>query len=181
MRPILVVAMLIVVLAAIGAAVSWQDSEVCEYRAFPIRPPGEVPPPARIAPDGLKRYRSEEYRFSLFYPAHLAVQEYEEVGGARTIVFQDAESLDGFQIFIVPYRNSGIVPRRLGKDVNGVIEGMATSSVHGVCARTFVSRKPLLPNTVEVWVPKDGHLFEITVYEGQEALLDSIVSSWRFL
>lgn len=174
-------AMLVVAVAAAGLVFYRPETQACDYRSFPIRSLGEVPPPARIPPDGLKRYRSEEYRFSLFYPAHLAVQEYDEVGGARTIVFQDAETAEGFQVFIVPYRNPGIVPRRLMKDVNGVIEDMATSSVHGVCARSFVSKKPLLPSTAEVWVPKDGHLFEITVYEGQEALLSEVVNSWRFL
>jgi hypothetical protein len=155
----------------------------CEYDSYPIIPPvGPVPPPSRIPPDGLSRYRNETFRFSLFYPANETVQEYPEAGGATTIVFQDPKTLEGFQIFVVPYRNPGIVPRRIAKDViSGVVYDRATTTVAGICASSFSTKGGIMPDTVEVWIPKDGHLFEVTTYPGHEDLLQGIIDSWRFL
>lgn len=155
----------------------------CNYRAFPILPlDTPVPPPGRIPPDGLSRYRNEKFRFSLFYPSDLKVQEVPEIGGATTIVFQDSSSLAGFQIFVVPYKNPGIVTRRIAKDVPGgnALE-RATSTVAGVCATSFTTSDPVASSTTEVWIPKDGYLFEVTTYTGQEDLLNSVIDSWRFL
>src|SRR5262245_60037152 len=77
-------------------------SHPCEYRSFPIVKNLSQLPPPRIPPSGLSRYRNEELRFSLFYPSDFHVDEFTEAGGARTIIFQNPSTLEGFQIFVVP-------------------------------------------------------------------------------
>jgi hypothetical protein len=177
-------ALVLVVAVTAGTYVfMYPDAEACAYRNYPIVPlTTPVPPPNRIPPDGLSKYRSEQFRFSLFYPRGMHAQEYPEVGGATTIVFQDPDTLEGFQIFIVPYKNSGIVPRRIEKDVpSGAALNRATTTVDGLCGSMFTTDGSIMPATYEVWVARRGLLFEIATYKGQEDLLESVVSSWRFL
>lgn len=160
----------------------FDPAEACDYRTYPIRKIADpLPPPRPIPQDGLSKYRSDEYRFGLFYPSHFRVDEFPEVGGAKTIVFQDPKTFEGFQIFIVPYRNPGIVPRRLERDVAGAILNMATTSVDGICARAFDTHNPLLADTSEVWIARDGNLFEITAYSEHRSILEDVIASWRFL
>ena len=44
--------------------------------------------PARTPPSGAKDYRNEHYRFELFYPPNLSVNEFDEGKGAMTVTFQ---------------------------------------------------------------------------------------------
>jgi hypothetical protein len=178
--------MVLVIVVALGAFadISFQAREdVCRYRTYPIVPLNTpITMPSRTAPEGLSKYRNEDLRFSLFYRSDFQVNELSEAGGAKTIVFQNPDTFEGFQIFVVPYTTSGIVPRRIAKDVpSGNAIGQATTSVDGICARAFTTRSPIMPPTSEVWVARRGNLFEITVYEEYQAILDQVINSWRFL
>ena len=47
-------------------------------------------------------YTNADFDFSLSYPSDLSIQEYDEGGGTKTIVFQKPDELVGFQMFITP-------------------------------------------------------------------------------
>ena len=138
--------------------------------------------PARIPPAGWHEYRSERYILSLFYPENIRVEEYDEGGGATTITFQDTSSGQGFQIFIVPYNESLITEERFYADVpSGVRENVEDTTLDGVRAVTFNSLDERLGETREIWVIRNGYLYEITTFKGVGTWFALIIQSWRFL
>lgn len=142
---------------------------------------GPLAPP-RQAPAGHKEYRNEQYRFSLFYPESLAVHEYDEGGGARTITFENAVAVQGFQIFVVPYGGAQVTTAQFKKDApTGVMKEPQNIELDGALATIFFSESPLLGETREVWVIHGGHLFEVTTTKQLDEWLGAIMLSWKFI
>lgn len=135
----------------------------------------------REAPEGFTEYRSTRYNFSLFHPADLAVQEFDEGGGAQTIAFESEEGV-GFQIFIVPYTQSQITEERFRKDApSGVMREPVEVLIDGARATLFFSEHALLGETREVWFIKNSFLFEVTTYKALDEWLAEIMATWKFL
>lgn len=129
----------------------------------------------------MTEYRNLQYGFSLFYPNDLAVSSFGEGNGASTIVFQNTTEVRGFQIFVVPYTEAQISEERFRKDVpSGVREHPVNILVGGVPAVMFFSKNAILGDTVEVWVIKNGYLFEITAPKPLAVWLANIMQSWVF-
>ena len=133
-------------------------------------------------PEGWSEYQSERYGFSLFYPAEMAVSEFDEGKGASTLTFEDKQGGRGFQIFAVPYSGTQVSEERFLRDIpSGVRENPVDFYVAGVLATVFYSRHPLLGDTIEVWFIRGGYLFELTTLKPLEDLLAEIIQTWRFL
>ena len=138
--------------------------------------------PARIPPAGYAEYYSTQYRFSLFYPESLSVEEYDESGGAATLTLQNAAEAWGLQIFVVPYNEPLITEERFRADVpSGVRENVEDTTLDGVRAVTFNSLDERLGETREIWAIHNGYLFEITTFRGVGNWFAPIIQSWRFL
>jgi hypothetical protein len=98
----------------------------------------------REAPKGYREYRNLKYRFSLFYPESLSVKEIDEGGGAATITFQNEKTVEGFQIFIVPFAGSQITDERFRKDIpSGVRENLQNIEVDGAVGLVYSSWLPV--------------------------------------
>lgn len=137
---------------------------------------------ARFVPYGWREYRSTAYRFSLLYPAQLAVKEYIEGGNALTITFQDLKKSEGFQIFITPYAEAQISDERFKKDVpSGVRVGLTDTTIDGATGAAFYSENATLGETKEVWFIHDGFLFEVTTPKPLEGRLNEILRTWQFI
>lgn len=142
---------------------------------------GPLAPP-RGAPAGYREYRSEAYRFSLFYPENLTVREYDEGGGASTIVFQNIDAARGFQIFIVPYAETTVSEERFRKDApSGVRKDPKNVVIDGAVGTSFFSHSPMLGDTAEVWFISGGYLFEVTAPKLDAVWLSDIIQTWKFI
>src|SRR5579872_75735 len=101
----------------------------------------------RMPPAGYTEYCSGAYKFSLFYPKDLSVTVNGE-GGAETLVFQDTATVQGFQIFIVPYSGSQVSEERFKADEpSGVRRDVTYGLVNGASAAAFYSSDPRLGDT----------------------------------
>lgn len=137
-----------------------------------------APPP----PTHTEEYRNERYGFSYWHTPGATVTEYDEGGGAATIVHENLEKVRGMQVFIVPYHEETISEERFLADVpSGVRENVENTTLDGVRAVTFTSYDVTLGETREIWVIKDGYLFEITTFKGVGNWFEPIIQSWRFI
>lgn len=136
---------------------------------------------SRIIPPNYNHYWNTEYQFSLFHKKSFVVKEYVEDNRSITIVFQDQESGQGFQIYITPYFEDNITEEQFLKDIpSGVKNNEQKTFIDGVEAVAFRSEDSILGETIELWFIKYGLLYEITAESGMESLIKEIVSSWRF-
>lgn len=136
----------------------------------------------RVAPAGMREYRSTAYHFSLFYPQELTVGERPEGGGAATITFQNVEKGEGFQIFITPYNESQVSEERFRQDVpSGVRESLTNVVVDGATGAAFYSTSIALGATREVWFVHDGFLYEVTTLKPLDTWLGKIIQTWEFI
>jgi hypothetical protein len=143
---------------------------------------GDVGQALRTPPAGYTEYRSHEYRFSLFYPSTLSVQEFDEGEGAATITFQNVGDAQGFQIFVTPYGLPQVSVERLKKDIpSGVRENLRDISVDGSTAASFFSRNDLIGETAEIWFIHEGYLYEVTTLKPLAEWLSGIMATWQFL
>ena len=133
-------------------------------------------------PEGWEEYYNNRYGFSLFHPPQQKVQEFDEGGGAMTITFEDATSVSGFQIFVVPYSGLQITEDRFIQDVpSGVRTNVENTYVGGARAVTFNSYNALLGDTREVWFIRNGYLYEVTTFKGDTDWFTPTMQSWSFL
>lgn len=136
----------------------------------------------RKLPVGYREYVNEHFQFSLRIPDALQVREYKEGAGALTIVFETPEGLEGFQIFIVPYRETKITDERFLKDApSSIMREPVNILIDGIPASAFFGEHLLLGETREVWFIKDGHLFEITTYRELDEWFMRILQTWTFI
>lgn len=136
----------------------------------------------RVPPTGFKEYRSETYRFSLFYPEDFTVKEYKESGGAQTITFSDNQEEKSFQIFVLPYSDSQVSEKRFKMDVpSGVIKEPVDVIIDNVRAIAFFSTNSVMGDTREVWFIKNRFLYEVTTYKELDTWLAVIMRNWVFI
>jgi hypothetical protein len=137
----------------------------------------------RTPPAGYTEYRSKKYRFSVFYPTDLTVSQYDEGGGAETVRFQNVSTVQGFQIFILPYGGSQIPQERFRLDApSGVMQKSPENvAIDGVPATSFYNTDPTLSDTAEVWFLHGGYLYEVTTFKSEAVWLSDIMGSWKFI
>src|SRR5439155_10796551 len=66
----------------------------------------------RQVPNGNKEYKSDDYHFSIFYPASLPADESHDRGYAMTVAFQAKAGEEGFQIYVAPINGTQITEER---------------------------------------------------------------------
>lgn len=134
------------------------------------------------APEGYVKYENTRYGFSFYHLPDSAVREYDEGQGAMTIVLQNEKLVRGMQVFVVPYAESLITEERFKADVpSGVREDAEDTTLNGVRAVTFVSEDMLLGPTREIWIIRNGYLYEITTFKGVGNWFTPVIQSWRWL
>lgn len=134
-------------------------------------------------PEGYIEYRNEQYGFSFYHSQQSEIIEYDEGGGAMTVVLQNKQKVRGLQVFIVPYAEDKITEERFRMDVPSDVRVNVEPTRIGIKqieAVTFNSYDELLGETREVWFIYDGHLYEITTFKGMGNWLAPILQSWRF-
>jgi len=137
---------------------------------------------ASSPPEGYVKYENKQYGFSFYHAQEAEVSEYDEGGGAMTVVLENKSTVRGMQIFIVPYNEPLISEERFKMDVpSGVRKNVEDTILDGVRAVTFNSYDERLGETREIWVIHNGYLFEITTMSGTGNWFIPVIQSWRFL
>jgi hypothetical protein len=135
-------------------------------------------------PEGHVQYVNEKYGFSYWHAPESTITEYDEGGGAMTIVHENAQKMRGLQIFIVPYKEKVITEERFEKDVpSGVRLNIEETSLGylDIPAVTFNSYDEFLGETREVWFIYNGYLYEVTTFKGMGDWFGPIMKTWRFI
>lgn len=178
------IAVLLLVALPIVAVALWYFLKPSGEQLATAAPPAQHEPlaVAREARAGYKEYRNETYRFALLYPEDLTVKEYNEGGGAMTVTFENRETVQGFQIFVVPYAAPEISAEQFKRDSpSGVVQEPRTIALDGTPGTIFFSIDPLLGETRELWVIHGGYLFEVTAHKSLDEWLGTIMLTWKFI
>lgn len=144
--------------------------------AAPEQPQLQAP----VIPAGWQLFENQQYGFSVYVPPGIKVMPFDE-GGAHTFSFENAETAEGFQVFVVPYSDTTISRERFLQDSpSGVMKEPVDITVGGGRATTFFGEHAILGETREVWILHGGLLFEVTSYKHLDAWLMKILDTWRF-
>ncbi len=138
----------------------------------------------REVPAGYAEYYNPQYHLSLIYPAALKMTEHPEEGGAMTVTFEqdDNKTVEGFQIFIVPYAGGQITDERFKADVpSGVRTGLKNITIDDAVGASFYSTDAELGDTAELWLIHGGYLYEMTTFKELSGWLGSIAQTIQFL
>ena len=169
-------------LAAATAPAELPEGAVLESEKSGASVPASVISQSAPPPEGMVEYRNEKYGFSYYHSPEAKITEYDEGRGAMTVVLENFERVRGMQVFIVPYGESLISEERFRMDVpSGVRKNVEEAVLDGVRAVTFNSVDESLGETREIWVIRDGYLYEITTFSGVGNWFAPIIQSWRFL
>jgi len=134
------------------------------------------------APAGYVQYRNTKYGFSFYHLPDGKITEYDEGSGAETVVLENLQKVRGMQVFIVPYDRPLITQERFNEDEpSGVRINVQDASLDGVRAVTFNSTDIALGETREIWVIRNGYLYEITTFSGVGEWFTPIIQSWRWI
>ena len=119
-------------------------------------------PTGQILPfsDATTTYQNSTYGFSLLFPAELAVDEYDEGDGDRTLVLRKGATDVGFQIFITSYDGTLSL-----SDLQRVAPATVGTSTR---AHAFESTAPGVGPSRELWFVHKGHLFQVTTIQGSK-------------
>lgn len=127
-------------------------------------------------------YVNTKYHFSVFHSDQKTVQEFDEGGGAMTIVFQNTTNVHGFQIYVLPYSGTQVSEARFKEDEpSGVREGVTNITVDGATAAAFYSKDASLGDTFEVWFIHGGYLYEVTTLKSLEPNMMQRLQTWKFI
>jgi hypothetical protein len=144
--------------------------------------PEEMEPTPRDIPEGAREFAPDRIDISFLYPDVLTVEDYVEVDGSHTFVFQNVEQGLGIQLYITPYGNTQITPEQFKTDVpTGVRKEEVTVTVDGVRGVKFYSLDENLGETVEIWFIHGGRLYELTTVKALETLAMEIIQTWKFI
>lgn len=134
-----------------------------------------------IAAERDGRYYNERYGFSFALPLGTVAHERKEGPESATVRIEDVKEGRGLQVFITPYHEETISAERFALDVPS---GVRTAEEHvllfGTPAVAFISEDARLGPLREVWVLRNGYLYEISTLLGDEVWLQEVLLTWKF-
>lgn len=140
-----------------------------------------VPDTREVSAD-MRGYQNAKYKFGLLYPKDLSVKEYVERDGAMSVTFDNAQTNQGFQIYVTPYKEKQITEARFKLDQpSGVYKEPTDVMVDNTRATMFFGQNSVMGDTREVWFIRGGYLYEVTTYKELDTWLGSIMQTWKFL
>ena len=129
-------------------------------------------------------YKNTNYGFSFRYPSTLKVGESTAGDGATTILAQDVAEHIGFQVYITPFTDPDpvITAARVAESIpNLTIEEAQQAQLSGSSEGvTFLTKDPSFGESRQVWVVYKQHLYQISTYSSQDALLRKVLATWVF-
>ncbi|MHB1162906.1 MAG: hypothetical protein ACYCZZ_00020 [Minisyncoccota bacterium] len=130
-------------------------------------------------------YRNTTYGFSFKYPKGLSLGEYTpQENPVTTILVQNISQHIGFQIYITPWTNPDtiITAASIKHDLPGIVVRDAQVAQIGASSPgvAFLTKDPTFGESRQVWVVYEKHLYQISTYSSQDALLQKVLTTWVF-
>lgn len=133
-------------------------------------------------------YSSRKYGFSFNYPEGHRVGNFQGTNPdgteKETIVVQDADNLQGFQIIISTFdEDIDITEGRIKRDIFDIkMEDRQTVQLGSARkGLAFISDNDSYGGASrEVWFVYRGHLYQVSTYASLDALLQQVLNTWRF-
>lgn len=128
-------------------------------------------------------YIDLQYNFSFQYPKDFTVTKFQEGENGNTILVQEKESKESFQIFISPFDEPGpLTKERVLQDLPDLIIKNPEQRVlkNGAAALIFFSEEPSLGEIREIWFVYNGYLYQISTYATLDSLVAEILETWKF-
>lgn len=183
----LLVVIIVVVLALAGAYFLWSRGNLPSLNlgSQNSENQGDASAPASDqSADMSEIYTSPDYGFSFKYPKGFNTTELSDDSG-DTVLVQSAEEKSGFQIYITPFDEpEPLTGARILEDLpaSEVIDPKDVLIGEGktINAVIFLSTNPSFGKTREVWFLRDGFLYQVTTYEGQDEFIGPILETFRF-
>lgn len=118
----------------------------------------------------------------MYYPDDLTMIEHPGDYGSAVVLFQDAATEEGFQVFVVPYDEPKISEKRFKMDEpSGVMQSPQNITIDGAPATEFLSTNPAMGTAREIWFLHGGFLYEVTAPQALDAWLSRIMQTWQFV
>jgi hypothetical protein len=179
-----------VVLAALACAgyFLFQKDSVSNMAGSVFAAAGDASTSASIAsghaqpPPSSKEYQNARFHFSLYYPDHLTVSEDPVGADSLVVLFKDAATQEGFEIFVTAYDQPKITEQRfLTDEPSGDMNDPIYITVAGAPATQFLSTNPTMGASREIWFLHGGILYEVTTPQPLDSWLLSIMETWQFI
>ncbi len=178
---ILVGGMVLFIFTSSGESTTDGEVRGAQSRLSDSRLENYMPVQSRVPPPQYRHYWNEDIGVSLFYPETMIIDEHPERNGGMTVVFTDEASESGFQIYVATYFEDTISEEQFKLDVpSGVRNNAVPSTIDYTESVEFKSEDEVLGPTFEVWVIKNGYLYEVTAPLDQRELVRQVVTDWRF-
>ncbi|MEX0919022.1 MAG: hypothetical protein WDZ85_03640 [Candidatus Paceibacterota bacterium] len=146
-------------------------------------PTGPTNQPA-VLPDYNQTYVSTDFGFRFRFPENLRFSTFAERNGQMILANSATGAGNAFQIFISPFDEpaDSLTPDRLRQDLPDLV--VKKPEVFKLADRAsglaFVSDGPPFGESREVWFVYQNHLYQISAYLDNDALLQNILRTWRF-
>ncbi|OHA11518.1 MAG: hypothetical protein A3H71_01280 [Candidatus Sungbacteria bacterium RIFCSPLOWO2_02_FULL_48_13b] len=180
---------IIVVLAALGAGTYflWSRGGLKSLNFQSLNPEDQRQisvPASDESADMSETYTSPDYSFSFKYPKGFNATELSDDNG-DTVLVQKPEEKSGFQIYITPFDEAEpLTAARILQDMpaSEVIDpkDVLMGEEKTINAVIFLSTNSSFGKTREVWFVRDGFLYQVTTYEGQDNFIGPILETWKF-
>ncbi|MEX0931439.1 MAG: hypothetical protein WDZ88_01675 [Candidatus Paceibacterota bacterium] len=135
------------------------------------------------------KYVSEQYSFSFNYPEDYTSSNFKEPIGENqmreTILVQNVQKKEGFQVLITPFNESGatLTSERIRRDIPDLEIRQEQEVLLGSVGKgiAFLSDNEAFGGASrEVWFIIGGNLYQISTYASQEKLLQEMLATWKF-
>lgn len=179
----------VVLLGIVGGVIIFSeqrsDTQLAAAFSHTVGAPEDVEPTTpetKQVSEGWRSYENAAFRFGLLFPQEMQAHEYKEAGGALSVVFENTQNGEGFQIYVTPYAETQITQERFRLDVSsGVMQEPVDVMIAGVRGTMFWSRNSVMGETREVWFINNGFLYEVVTYKHLDNWLGTIMQTWKFL
>jgi len=132
-------------------------------------------------------YADSQYNFSFEYPKNFTATKFSEGESSDTILVQNTDSGQGFQIFVSFFDEPGpLTKERVLQDLpelvmkspeQRILKITAPSKVEGLL---FFSEEPSMGETREIWFIYNNYLYQITTTAAMDSLVAQIIATWKF-
>lgn len=130
----------------------------------------------KIEEGSVKKYSHPNLSFSFVYPTEMKLREAREEYG-EVVIIESVKGELGLQIVVSSFDEEIVLTtERIKADLPNL--SMSNEQSFVLADRegaTFVSE-----NMREIWVVKDGYLYQISGYAGGEALMSKILATWQW-
>lgn len=133
-----------------------------------------------------EEYINYDFGFSFKYPKGFNVSELDDDSGHTVLVQSyEVEPRKGFQIYISEFDEpEPLTAERILQDLppSEVIDpkGVLIGEGKAINAVIFLSTSPSFGKTREIWFAREGFLYQVTTYEGQDNFIGPILETFRF-